>query len=155
SLDEHEGVLVEQAGVLNIQDAMRLDDWSSARLLRRLAALRAENRGVHEFGDGPKNRAFRRLLARAGKRGRVILMILPVSHAYAEAFLDNNSVAAFDKALDESMAVAPEAMIVRVDRVPGILDHRYFADLVHMNSEGRRVATALFLNELSKHISKP
>jgi hypothetical protein len=125
-------------------------DWSSARLLRRIAVLRAENRGRHEFFKGPKHRAFQRILLRARRQGRVIVFVLPVSSAYTEAFLDQSAVAAFEREIHEAMAMVPEATFVRLDRVPGISDPHYFFDLVHMNSLGRRVATQAFLMEVTK-----
>jgi len=150
SLDEHEGVLAEQTGVLNVQDATSLNEWSAARIVRRLAALRAENHGLHQFTNGPKSRALLRLLSRARRRGPVVVIVMPVSEAYAREFLDDRSMAAFETAVSGAMAVIPDATVVRVDRLPGISDHRFFADLVHMNSEGRRLATSLFLKEVSK-----
>lgn len=154
-LGEHEGVVVEQNGVLNVSDSMmKLSDWPSARVLRRVAALQGENRGSHKFFNGPKSRAFHRILFRAQQQGRVIVVVLPISHAYAEAFLDNSTLAAFERALNDAMATAPEATLVRLDRVPGISDNGYFADLVHLNSSGRGVVTPVFLKEMAESSSK-
>jgi hypothetical protein len=155
SLDEHEGVLFEQEGVLDAgESTIKVSDWSSARLLRRVALLRAENRGRHEFFNGPKSRAFPRMLFRARRQGRVIVVVLPVSRAYTEEFIDESTAAAFERAIHEAMAVAPEATLVRLDRVPGISDNGYFADLVHLNSYGRRVATQAFLMDVTKRGSQ-
>ncbi len=149
SLDEHEGVVLERNGVLEVgESTTKLSDWSSARMLRRIAALRAENYGSHQFSNGPKSRAFRRVLSRAQQQGRVMVVVLPVSDAYAEAFLDKTAVAAFEKALNDAMASAPEATLVRLDRVPGISDDKYFGDLVHLNSSGKRAVTPAFLKEI-------
>jgi hypothetical protein len=155
SLDEHEGVLFEQNGVLGVgESTMKVSDWSSARLLRRIAVLRAENRGRHEFFNGPKSRAFHRMLVQAGRQGRVIVVVLPVSEAYTDEFIDESVAAAFERAIREAMAIAPEATVVRVDRLPGISDNGNFADLVHLNSFGRRVATEKFLAEVPKRESQ-
>jgi hypothetical protein len=155
SLDEHEGVILERNGVLEVgESTMNLRDWSSARMLRRVAALRADNYGSHQFSNGPKNLAFRRVLSRAQQQGRVIVVVLPVSDAYAEAFLDPTVVGAFEKALNDAMARAPEAILVRLDRVPGISDGKYFFDLVHLNTPGQRVATPVFLKEVTQATSK-
>jgi hypothetical protein len=154
SLDEHEGVLFQPSGVLDAgESTTKVSDWSVARLRRRIAALRAENRGRHEFFNGPKRRALDRILFRARRQGRVIVVVLPVTRAYTEEFLDASIVAAFERAVDEAMAIAPEATLVRLDRVPGISDHGNFFDLVHMNSFGRRVATPAFLLEAAKRAS--
>jgi hypothetical protein len=151
SLAEHEGVLLQQDGVLDVgESTMKVSDWSSARLLRRIAVLRAENRGRHEFFNGPKRRAFERMLFRARRQGRVIVVVLPVSRAYTEEFIDESATAAFEREIQEAMVIAPEAALVRLDRVPGISDNGYFFDLVHMNSLGRRVTTVAFLKEVTQ-----
>jgi hypothetical protein len=153
-LGDYEGVVVEQKGVLNVEDSMlSLGDWSSARILRRATALREENHGSHVFSDGPKSRALHRILSQA-QQGQVIIVVFPVSQAYNDAFLDNTSLAAFERALDSAMAFAPNATLVRLDQVPGISDNKNFYDLVHLNSAGRRVLTSLFLNEINKHTSQ-
>jgi len=155
SLDEHEGVVLERNGVLEVgESTTKLSDWSSARMLRRIAALRAENYGSHQFFNGPKSRAFRRVLSRAQQQGRVMVVVLPVSDAYAEAFLDKTAVAAFEKALNDAMASAPEATLVRLDRVPGISEDKYFGDLVHLNSSGKDAVTPVFLKEVTESASK-
>lgn len=154
-LEEHEGVFLEQKGVLGVGESpTTLSDWSSARVLRRLAALRAENRGSHQFFDGPKSYAFHRVLLRAQQQGRVIVVVLPVSKAYTEEFLDKNTLAEFERELNEAMAIVPVATLVRLDRVPNISDSRYFADLVHLNSLGRRVLTPAFLKQMADSTSK-
>jgi len=154
SLQEREGIVVEKKGVLDVQDtSTSLGDWSSARVLRRLEALRAENHGIHEFSAGPKSRAFRRVLLRAQQQGRVIVVVLPVSRYYADAFLNQNSISVFEQSLRQEMVSAPQATLVRLDQVPGISDNRYFFDLVHLNSSGRQMATRLFLQEVNKNAS--
>jgi hypothetical protein len=153
SLEEHEGILFQPSGVLDAgESTTKVSDWSVAKILRRIEALRVENRGRHEFFKGPKSMAFHRMLFRARRQGRVIVVVLPVSRAYAKAFLDENVLAAFERALDEAMEIVPEATLVRLDRVPGISDHSNFFDLVHMNSSGRRMATPAFLMEMSKRV---
>ncbi len=125
-----------------------LNDYSPGRLLRRITALRADVSG--QVFNGPKRRAFRRILTRAQRQGRVIVVVLPVSRAYSEAFLDESSKAAFESEIHEAMAIAPEAMLVRLDCVPGISEPGNFLDLVHMNSFGRRMATRAFLTDVTK-----
>ena len=84
-------------------------EWSPAYLIRRLAALRAEDRGRHEFFHGPKNPALHRLLVQARKQGRVILVVLPVSQPYVQEFVDADTEAAFEQAVSQAMAVVPDA----------------------------------------------
>ncbi len=154
-LQEHEGVVLERDGVLDAGEVtMKLSDWSSARILRRLAALRAENYGVHEFLGGPKRRAFERILLRARQHGPVFVVVLPVSKSYAQEFLDKNTLDEFERMLNEDMKIAPEVTLVRLDRVPEITDDGYFADHVHLNWYGRRLTTPVFLKEISESTSK-
>jgi hypothetical protein len=125
-------------------------EWSSDYLIRRLVVLRAEDRGRHEFFHGPKNPALHRLLAQGREQGRVILVVLPVSQPYLKEFVDDSTEAAFEQAISQAMATVPDATLVRLDRVPAISDPAHFADLVHMNSPGRRIATQAFLEEVKR-----
>jgi hypothetical protein len=151
SLAEHEGAVVEPSppALAAGESTASVSDWSSGRLHRRIAVLRDENRGRHEFFNGPKHMAFQRMLLRARQRGRVIVVVLPVTREYSEAFLDDSSVAAFESEIHEATVIVPEATVVRLDRVPGISNPSYFLDLAHMNSLGRRVATEAFLMEMT------
>lgn len=154
-LQEHEGVVLERDGVLDAGEVTdKLSDWSSARMLRRLAALRAENHGVHEFLRGPKRRAFERILLRARDKGPVIVVVLPVSRSYMQEFLDESTLDEFERALNEEIKMAPEAVLVRLDRVPGINDDSYFSDHVHLNWYGRGLTTPVFLKEINERTSK-
>jgi hypothetical protein len=83
----------------------------------------------------------------------VIVVVLPVSRSYEQEFLDKRASDNFERALDEDMKMAPEAMLVRLDRVPGIDDDGYFSDLVHLNADGRRMTTPVFLKKVSESIS--
>lgn len=154
-LEQHEGVVVERNGVLEVEDGdTNVSEWSPGRVLRRLESLRADTHGAHDFSAGPKSRALRRVLSRAQEQGRVIVVVLPVSQYYADAFLDKASIAKFDNALQNDMSVAPQATVVRLDRTPGISDNKYFFDLVHMNSSGRQVATSALLKTLDEGASQ-
>jgi len=156
SLAQHDGVVVEPRPPILAagESAASVSDWSSGRLLRRMAILRAENRGRHEFFNGPKHVAFQRMLLRARQRGKVIIIVLPVSRQYYEEFIDKTSMAAFERDIREATTIAPEALVVRLDRVPGISDPINFLDLAHMNSRGRRMATDAFLADLTKRTSE-
>lgn len=154
-LAQHEGVLLEPPPpIMDLgESTSSVNDWSSDHLIRRLAVLRAENRGQHEFLKGPKNRALYRLLYQARDQGRVILVVLPVSKPYRQEFIDEATEAAFEDAISEAMAIAPEATLIRLDRLPGISDPTCFFDLVHLSSLGRHFATDAFLKELKREPS--
>jgi hypothetical protein len=89
------------------------------------------------------------MLLLARQHGRVIVVVLPVAREYSEAFLDDSSIAAFEREIHEASVIAQEATIVRLDQVPGISNPSYFLDLAHMNSLGRRLATEAFLTEVT------
>jgi hypothetical protein len=152
SLAQHEGVMFEPPPpIMDVgESTSSLNDWPSDHLIRRLAVLRAENRGQHEFLNGPKHRALHRLLYQARNQGRVILVVLPVSKPYRQEFIDEPIETAFEEAISQAMAVVPEATLIRLDRLPGISDPACFFDLVHMNSLGRRFAIEAFLKELKR-----
>ena len=151
-LDQYEGVVVDPSppALAAGESTASINDWSSGRLLRRVEALREEDRNRQEFFRGPKYLAFLRLLLRTRKRGRVIIVVLPISSEYREQFLDESSTAAFEREINEAMAVAPEATLVRLDRLPGISDAKNFLDLAHLNSLGRRMATEAFLKQATQ-----
>ena len=152
SLTSHEGVVFEPPPPVleGAESTASIADWSTARLLRRTAVMREENRSRHDFFHGPKYEALRRIMSRARQQGRVILVVLPVSDAYKQAFLSESDTTAFERAIDEMRAIAPEAMVVRLDHLPGISDSGHFVDLVHLNSAGRDIATPAFLTKISE-----
>ena len=151
SLAEHDGVVVEPPPPLLDagNSTAAVSDWSSARLMRRMAALRSENRGLHEFFRGPKHLALKRLLAQDLRHGHVIVLVLPVTREYSDEFIDPTTQAAFENVIQQAMTNAPEATFVRLDRLPGISEPTYFFDLVHMNALGRRLSTQALLTELA------
>jgi len=129
------------------ESTAKVSDWPSARLMRRLALLSAENGGRHAF-NGPKELALHRMLLRARNQGRVIVVVLPVTQAYLDQFGTPDVLRRFENSIAQAQELVPDAHIIRLDRVPGMTSHEYFSDLVHLNSAGRRLATAIFL----KHI---
>ena len=112
--------------------------------------LRAENGGLHQF-DGPKRLALRRMLVRARSNGQVVVAVMPVAKPYADEFLTSDVKTRFEDVLDEAQRIVPEALVVRLDLVPGVTSPDNFSDLVHLNSAGRRLTTAAFLRDLRMH----
>ncbi len=128
----------------------KLSDWPPDKVLRRLALVRSEIGGTHSF-DGPKKLALQRMLSRAQERGRVILVVLPVSEAYAQEFVTPEVARDFERALSDARSSVPEAESVRLDQVPGLNSDEHYIDFVHLNAAGRRIATEAFLTWLSQH----
>jgi hypothetical protein len=146
--DEENALVLPTEPVLEFgESTKRVSDWDNARMLRRVALLRSENGGEHAF-DGPKRLAFNRMLGRARERGGIIIVVLPVSDGYADAFHTPDVRERFEAAVAQARQVAPDALVIRLDRVPGLTSNEYFSDLVHLNSAGRRIATDSFLSQL-------
>jgi len=127
----------------------KLSDWPAAKSLRRLALMRSETQGQQTF-NGPKALAFRRMLQAAQERGRIIVVVLPVAPAYAHAFLTPAMEHDFENVLADAQRAFPQAVFVRLDQVPVLNSDEYFADPVHLNGDGRSIATPVFLNALKQ-----
>lgn len=128
----------------------KVSDWTPSRRLWRLAQMRSETGGKHAF-NGVKKLAFERMLLRAQKQGSVIVMVLPVSPAYALEFLTPEVVHEFESTLDEAKRNDPQAQFVRLDKLPALNSDENFSDLVHLNGAGKRIATEAFLSWLRQH----
>jgi hypothetical protein len=157
SLAVHEGVVLEPPPPVleGGESKASIVDWSTARLLRRTASMREENQSRHDFFHGPKYQALHRIILRARQQGSVILVVLPVSDAYKQAFLSESDTSAFERAIEEARATAPDVRLVRLDHLPGISDSDHFVDLVHLNSAGRDIATPAFLTAVGQKGAQP
>jgi hypothetical protein len=125
----------------------KVSDWTPSKTLWRLTQMRSETRGKHVF-NGVKRLAFERMLLRAQKHGSVIVVVLPVSPAYAHEFVTPEVVRDFESTLDEAQHIDPKAQFVRLDRVSALNSDACFGDLVHLNNAGKRIATEAFLSWL-------
>jgi hypothetical protein len=125
----------------------KVSNWSVDRVVRRLSTLRATCYGIHKF-TGPKNLAFRRMLRRAEKQGRVTVVVLPVSPIYKREFLTEEVNRNFDQALEETRKIS-EASWIRLDRLKNLESNDLFWDFVHMNALGREIATQAFLQQFT------
>lgn len=125
---------------VNFDDATpgSIADWTPAHLLDQATLVRHLCQGLHEF-DGPKLQAFQRIVA--GARGRVIVIILPVSPEYRRALLTSEALQQFEKSLAVVRAAAPKAEWLRLDQLPELNDNACYRDLAHMNPKGKRLAT--------------
>lgn len=128
----------------------RISDWSPSQRLRRLATMRSACHGEQTF-TGPKKLAFLRMLQQGQEQGRVIVVVLPVSPAYAAEFLDSKDTLRFESELADARQAVPQAQWLRLDHLPELNSNDNFWDLVHMNSEGKQIATRAFLSWLKNH----
>lgn len=134
-------------------DEAKMSDLTRDRVLRRLSLLRRENQGMHAF-KGPKEVVLRRILNRARHLGRVFLVVLPVSSDYRREFLPPNTVREFEQAVAVAQTQVPDAVVVRLDRVPQLMSDDYFTDFVHLNSAGRSIATEVFTESIRGQLAK-
>jgi len=131
----------------------KLSEWPRSKVLRRLTLMRSENRGAHSF-DGPKRLALSRMLRYAAKQGRIVVVVVPVAPVYAHEFLTSEVASRFEAAVSELKQANPQAQFVRLDRITSLNSDENFSDPVHLNAEGRRVATEAFLNDVKQHLAK-
>jgi hypothetical protein len=153
--EEANSLILPREAVMNFGESpLRVSDWPKSDILRRLALMRNENRGMHVF-NGPKKLAFQRILLRAQRLGRVIVVVLPVSPAYGDGLVTPEVLRDFQDTLVEAQQVCPQAEFVRLDQLPALNSNDYYSDLVHLNGPGRRIATEAFVNWLRQSSIKP
>lgn len=153
--DDANALVVPKGPILEFGEYRdRITDWSAGRTLRRLSLLRSESGGRHGF-VGPKQLALRRMLRRAGESGCSIVVVLPVAPAYLKEFATPRVVGEFEEALRQATDGAQRVDVLRLDRDPGLNADDVFADLVHLNSDGRARATQAFLAYLRDRRSMP
>ena len=126
---------------------VRISNWSPSLMLRRLASMRIGCQGRHGF-NGLKQLAFHRMLHQAQTQGHVIVVVLPVSSSYAREFLAPEVKGDFESALAEARQAAPKSHWVRLDQLNGLNSDDNFYDLVHMNTQGKALATEALLSRL-------
>jgi hypothetical protein len=125
----------------------KITDWSKARLQRRLVSMQNSSQGKESF-SGPKKYALIQMLQRAESHGKGILIVLPVSPYYHEAFLTPDVLRDFESTLTDVRRACPQTRVIRLDSLPSLDDNDYFWDLVHMNSFGQQIATASLMAQL-------
>jgi hypothetical protein len=132
------------------ESSERIADWDRGRTLRRLSLMRAESRGQHTF-DGPKRAALHRMITKAAAQGDVVIVVMPVAQAYRTELVTPDVTARFEEAVQEAQRLSGDGRVVRLDQVPDLGTDEHFSDFVHLNSEGRRLATARFLDAMREH----
>ena len=125
----------------------KLSDWDRGRVARNLSQLSATGLPHGRF-DGPKSLALARMIARAESQEPMLVIVLPVSPPYRETFADATSVEQFEKALARIRAANPAIQMVRLDQEPALQPAEVYWDLVHLNDDGRRLATRRLIEQL-------
>lgn len=126
----------------------KLSDWDRGRVARNVSQLAASAFAQGRF-SGPKSQALARILARAPRTEPTLLLVLPVSPPYREAFAHPAAQAAFEQAIAEAQSSDPKLRVLRLDQHPALQSAEVFWDLVHLNDDGRRIATGLVMDHLS------
>ena len=129
------------------QHPEKLSDWDHGRIGRNLSQLSATGLPHGRF-DGPKSLALSRMLDRAAQQEPAVIIVFPVSPPYREAFADATSVEHFGKALDRIKVAHPQIQMIRLDQEPALQPSEVFWDLVHLNDDGRRLATRRLIEQL-------
>jgi hypothetical protein len=131
----------------------KLSEWPEGRLQRRLVLMKEKCQGKHAF-NGPKELALIRLLEQASRQGTVKLIVVPVSPIYQKEFLDAKTMGAFEQTISDIETRFPQAQVIRLDHLPSLDDDSLFKDLVHLNANGQRIATADLLQHLDKQVTQ-
>ena len=133
------------------EDAVRpekLSGWDAGRLARNLAQLRAA--GLARGGlAGPKALALGRILDRTAAQEPPVVLVFPVSPPYRAAFAGPAVQAEFEQALARARTHRPDLVLIRLDQESALQPAEVFWDLVHLNDDGRRLATRLVIAQLS------
>lgn len=127
----------------------KVSDWSPGRIQRRLALTRAACQGKHSF-NGLKKLALNRLIQRVNQKGKVTLIVLPVSPIYQKEFLTVKVRQAFEMELSDLQRTWPQAKLIRLDKLLPLQSNAMYWDFVHANRCGQEIATANFLKRLRK-----
>ncbi len=153
--DRANALVVPKAAVMEFGGSTeKLSEWPAAKTLRRMALMRSETQGRHTF-HGPKQLALDRLLQRAQACGSNIVVVLPVAPLYTREFVTPEVSSNFEAVLDETRREFPAARWVRLDQVPALKSDALFSDPVHLNGDGRVIATAAFFDDLKLRPPSP
>jgi hypothetical protein len=78
-----------------------------------------------------------------------VVVVLPTSPAFNEAFLGETVRARFEELLLAAQREAPEVLWIRLDRLPELNDNAFYWDLIHLNAPGQALATDALLGRLA------
>lgn len=126
----------------------KVSDWSPSMMTRRLVGMRSASHDMHGF-NGPKRLAFLRMLRQAQEQSRGVVVVLPVSPAYAKEFMTSEVNQEFEQALSGVRDSFPKVQWIRLDQLSELNSNEYFWDLVHMNAYGQKIATEEFLRKFA------
>jgi hypothetical protein len=132
----------------------KISDWDSGRLLRNTSQQRGLSAERHSF-DGPKRLALERMLRVALARGKAIIVVMPNSPIYNHDVINDSIEAEFQKELGEIAREFPAVQWIRLDQIPALQSDALYWDLVHLNADGRPVASNELLRQLKPILRAP
>jgi len=131
-----------------VEDCIK--QWPKGKLIDRIAFLRNLCEGGRHAFNGPKSLALRRILNASPKNGKIIVVALPVSPEYRDSVSRMHATLDYDNWLAQLMISVPEVHWIRLDRLHALNTSGCFYDLVHMNAQGRRLATDFVTQSLEQ-----
>lgn len=124
------------------EQKQRLADWPQDRVLRNAAGMNSVLNHEQRF-DGPKRRALERILASAAPDRPLLVLVLPVSPTYQRLVAGPGAQSDCNQMLQETLRPRPGLSVLRLDQLPALQEDAVFCDLIHLNLEGRAIATPL------------
>jgi hypothetical protein len=132
----------------------RISDWDTGRRLRNVEVTRQLSGGVHSF-SGPKHLALERMLRYATSTGKAVVVVMPESPLYAKEVIDPSATQAFETSVADMARRVPAAKWIRMDQVADLQTDTLYWDLVHLNADGRPLATAALIEQLKPIVLNP
>jgi len=93
------------------------------------------------------------MLQQGEKQGAVVVVVLPVSPTYMKEFMTPEVTKRYEEALALAQKSAPQTQWIRLDSVQALHSNDLYSDFVHMNPDGKKMATEAFMSQLPKLIS--
>jgi hypothetical protein len=94
------------------------------------------------------------MLREASRKGKVVVVVFPVSPPYKAEFLAPDVAGRFEQALADVQHRVPEALWVRLDQLPNLNSNEYYWDLVHLNVSGQEIATQVLIGRLRPYLNR-
>ena len=79
------------------------------------------------------------------RAGNVIVVVMPMAPTYVNNLVTSSELEQFEFLIGELQANYPSVTFVRLDRWPALRVDDVFSDFVHLNGDGRDIATAAFI----------
>ncbi|MCA1822693.1 MAG: hypothetical protein ABR520_01665 [Mycobacteriales bacterium] len=119
----------------------------------RMRELIRQQAGVNYDNGGVQSGAYRRMVALCAAYGaRLLFAAMPASQEFLDDLIEGGR-RTWQREWERLRALAQEAGTAVVDPAGEFEDHRYFADMVHMNGVGRAAYSAALADALMPQLS--